>query len=359
MHRCVIHMQKKAAVSGLCSLLGICRTGIYTTQARLALPAVVTKEQVHLQAALEASGHTCGSRRLSKAMQAVGLRMGLQRTRTLMQRLPLRARWRREFKHTTNRKHELPVAENILNGQLNPKQANQAWVCDITYIRPDSGWLYLAAVLDLYSREVTGRSLAASMRAELVSRALAVAATHSPTTSLLTMTPSFSLVEVNFLLQFFAQNMGFSLHPFSDIPVQQWMTLLKHPEVIRHMPLADANWNEAAIAEWAQGKDSQWKENGYGPRAIHIDDRFAGWGGFQQEDGEADFALVLFPEYWGQGSQIFHHFMSRRTELGIESVSILLPPSRLRTRGLSRLGFELVGDVVHGGQRFLKFRITG
>lgn len=153
--------------------------------------------------------------------------------------------------------------------------------------------------------------------------------------------------------------MGLSLHPFSDVPVQQWIALLKHPEVIRHMPLADASWNEAAIAQWAQAKDSQWKDNGYGPLAIRIDGNFAGWGGFQQEDGEADFALVLFPEYWGQGGQIFHHCMSRRTELGIGAVSILLPPSRLRTRGLSRLGFERVADVVHAGQRFLKFRITG
>ncbi|WP_240754376.1 GNAT family N-acetyltransferase [Lampropedia aestuarii] len=166
-------------------------------------------------------------------------------------------------------------------------------------------------------------------------------------------------MELDLFVQFFAHNMGLSLHAFSDIPVQQWMTLLKHPDVIRHMPLADTNWDEAAIAAWAQGKDTQWKENGYGPLAIRMDGQFAGWGGFQQEDGEADFALVLFPEYWGQGSQIFHHFMRCRTALGIETVSVLLPPSRLRTRGLKRLGFEHVADVLHAGQRFHKFRVAG
>jgi hypothetical protein len=153
--------------------------------------------------------------------------------------------------------------------------------------------------------------------------------------------------------------MGLSLHPFSDVPIEHWMTLLNHPDVVRHMPLADANWNEEAVAAWIRGKDSQWIENGYGPLAIRIDHDFAGWGGFQQEDGEADFALVLFPGYWGRGGQIFHHFMSHRMELGIETVSILLPPSRLRTRGLRRLGFEYVGDVEHGEQRFLKFQTTG
>lgn len=126
MHRLVIHMQKKAAVTRLCSLLGISRSGFYAKQVRLAQPVVVTPEQVHLQAAFEASGRTYGSRRLSKVMQAKGLSMGRQRTRTLMKRLQLRARWRRKFKHTTNSKHELPVAQNILNRQFNPKQANQA-----------------------------------------------------------------------------------------------------------------------------------------------------------------------------------------------------------------------------------------
>lgn len=153
--------------------------------------------------------------------------------------------------------------------------------------------------------------------------------------------------------------MGLSLHPFSDVPIAQWMTLLNHPDVVCHMPLADASWNEETVAAWIRGKDSQWIENGYGPLAIRIDHDFAGWGGFQREDGQADFALVLFPRHWGRGGQIFHHFMRRRKGLGIETVSILLPPSRLRTRGLRRLGLDYVGDVEHAGQRFLKFQTTG
>ncbi|ARU04131.1 acetyltransferase [Comamonas serinivorans] len=153
--------------------------------------------------------------------------------------------------------------------------------------------------------------------------------------------------------------MGFSLHAFSDIPIPQWMALLRHPDVIRHMPLADPNWDEDAVAEWVQAKDAQWVDNGHGPLAIRVDGHFAGWGGFQREDGEADFALVLFPAYWGQGGRIVRHFMSRRAELGLEAVNILLPPSRLRTRGLSRLGFQRVGEVMLDGQRFLKFRSPG
>jgi GNAT superfamily N-acetyltransferase len=150
--------------------------------------------------------------------------------------------------------------------------------------------------------------------------------------------------------------MALSLHSFSDIPTDDWQGLLNHPAVIRHMPLASGDWTEDAIAGWARGKDAQWSKNGYGPWAIRIDGHFAGWGGFQMEDGEADLALVLLPEYWGQGARLFRHFMSRRSELGIGPVSILLPPSRSKTRGLARLGFVFVEESVYEGQRFLKFR---
>ncbi|MNT95798.1 hypothetical protein D3C86_1968530 [compost metagenome] len=74
-----------------------------------------------------------------------------------------------------------------------------------------------------------------------------------------------------------------------------------------------------------------------------------------EEDG-ADLALVLLPEYWGQGAMIFRHIMSLRNKLGIGPVSIMLPPSRRRFRGLARLGFQFVGELAYGGQRFLKFR---
>lgn len=153
--------------------------------------------------------------------------------------------------------------------------------------------------------------------------------------------------------------MAFSLHAFSDIATAQWMRLLKHPDVVRHMPLADAGWSDSTVADWVRGKDAQCLDNGYGPSAIRIDGRFAGWGGFQREGAEADFALVLFPEHWGQGGRIFRHFMDHRAEFGIEAVSILLPPSRLRTRGLARWGFQPVGEVMHGNQRFLKFQAPG
>lgn len=152
--------------------------------------------------------------------------------------------------------------------------------------------------------------------------------------------------------------MAFTLHTFSDISVDDWLVLLNHPDVIRHMPLADGGWTERTVADWAKGKDAQWQLNGYGPWSIRMDGSFAGWGGFQKEEDGADLALVLLPKYWGHGAEIVRGFLSRRMELGIGPVSIMLPPSRSRVRGLARLGFAWVGELEYEGQRFLKFRAS-
>lgn len=87
----------------------------------------------------------------------------------------LKARWKRKFIHTTDSRHDLPVAANLLDRRFNPSAPDQAWVADITYVRTGRGWLYLAAVLDLYSRKVVGWTMAPSMPAELVCAALQMA----------------------------------------------------------------------------------------------------------------------------------------------------------------------------------------
>jgi GNAT superfamily N-acetyltransferase len=149
--------------------------------------------------------------------------------------------------------------------------------------------------------------------------------------------------------------MTFTLHPFSAILPADWLLLLTHPDVIRHMPLATESWTEHAVMAWAKGKDAQWQAHGYGPWAIRIDGVFAGWGGFQKEGGEADLALVLLPAFWGCGPALVRACMRRRLALGIGAVSILLPPSRTRVRGLARLGFAFDCEVTYEGRRFLKF----
>lgn len=98
----------------------------------------------------------------------------------------LKTTWTRAFIKTTDSKHNMAVAENILYQNFNPTIANQAWVADITYIQTGSGWLYLAAVMDLYSRKIVGYSLSSRMTADLVCTALQVAVhTRKPSEGLI------------------------------------------------------------------------------------------------------------------------------------------------------------------------------
>lgn len=113
-------------------------------------------------------------------------RDGGHRIRRLMRKHGLRSAWKREFVHTTDSRHALPISPNVLDRQFNPTRPNQAWVADITYIRTRSGWLYLAVVLDLFARKVVGWAMASDMQATLVCRALQLAiAQRQPATGLI------------------------------------------------------------------------------------------------------------------------------------------------------------------------------
>ena len=166
--------EKKACIARLALLLGVSRSGVYAAKhrRRSVRPAPLAAA---VAAAFQASGDTYGSRRVSEALKAQGLAAGRCRTRRLMRQQGLKARWRRKFIHTTNSRHDLPVAENVLNRQFEPACADRAWVADITYIRTARGWVYLAAVMDLYSRKIVGWAMAPSMPAELVCQALQMA----------------------------------------------------------------------------------------------------------------------------------------------------------------------------------------
>ena len=118
---------------------------------------------------------TYGSRRMRSELAKRGLVLGRYKVRKLLNAFNLKTCWKRKFVHTTDSKHTLPVAENLLNRKFNPKALNQAWTSDITYIRTRSGWLYLAVVMDLCSRRVIGWDMEPHMRAELVCRALIMA----------------------------------------------------------------------------------------------------------------------------------------------------------------------------------------
>src|SRR5258708_29339916 len=104
-----------------------------------------------------------------------GFRAGKQRVERLMRDNGIRARHKRRFKATTDSKHALPVAPNLLDRNFQPAAPNQVWSADLTYLWTDEGWLYLAVVLDLFNREVVGWSIKPRMTADIVMDALSMA----------------------------------------------------------------------------------------------------------------------------------------------------------------------------------------
>jgi transposase InsO family protein len=121
------------------------------------------------------SRSTYGSPRMQRALREEGKRHGKVRLRRLMKELNLKPKAARLFKVTTNSQHNKPVAPNILGQRFSPYAANVAWATDITYIRTDEGWLYLATVIDLYSRRIIGWSMGTRLVTKLIIDALAMA----------------------------------------------------------------------------------------------------------------------------------------------------------------------------------------
>jgi putative transposase len=116
-----------------------------------------------------------GAKRITAELRENGERCGKNRVANRMRQLDLRAKAKKKFKATTDSKHNLPVAANLLNRDFTATAPNQKWVGDISYICTDEGWMYLAVVIDLYSRAVIGWSMQPTMSRQLVCDALMMA----------------------------------------------------------------------------------------------------------------------------------------------------------------------------------------
>ena len=116
-----------------------------------------------------------GSPRMVLELRARGFAASKERVERLMRENGIRARHKRRFIVTTDSKHNLPIAPNLLDRNFAPAAPNQVWTSDITYLWTDEGWLYLAIVLDLFNREVVGWSLKPRMTVDIVTDALTMA----------------------------------------------------------------------------------------------------------------------------------------------------------------------------------------
>lgn len=130
---------------------------------------------VHIKAIHAETRAAYGWPRTWKTLLGRGIRVGKERVQKLMKLHGIRAKGKRRFKVTTDSNHDLPVAPNVLNREFMVAEPDKVWVGDITYIATDEGWLFLAVVVDLFSRQVVGWSLRENMTRDIVMDALRMA----------------------------------------------------------------------------------------------------------------------------------------------------------------------------------------
>jgi len=163
-----------APVSVLCRVLEVTRSGFYAWQSRDPSEQVIDDQKLALEIAAihKASGETYGSPRVHAELHAKGLEVSRKRVARLMRELGIKSCRKRRFKATTDSGHKLPVADNVLDREFEVVAPDVAWVTDITYVWTDEGWLYLAAILDLFSRRVVGHAMSERIDRALVLQAL-------------------------------------------------------------------------------------------------------------------------------------------------------------------------------------------
>ena len=170
------HSQRWPVVH-LCRLLEVQRSAYYgwREQPGKVIPVQELAMRRRMKELFMASRSSLGSRTMMKNLRQEGFEIGREWTRRLMQRLNLQVKQKRKYQVTTDSKHQLPVAQNVLNREFSPSAPNQAWGTDITYLWTQQGWIYLAVVIDLYSRRVVGWCMDRRMQKALVIRALLMA----------------------------------------------------------------------------------------------------------------------------------------------------------------------------------------
>ena len=168
---------QKYSIEEMCRILQISRSSYYEwlkrNESRHASKDRELKEKI--RAIFKKYKKRFGSPRIHGELHDLGIRCSKKRVERLMREMGIKARHKRQFKVTTHSNHHYPVAPNLLNRQFKVDVPNRVWTADITYIRTMEGWLYLAAVMDLYSRKIVGWAMSETMTADLAITALKMA----------------------------------------------------------------------------------------------------------------------------------------------------------------------------------------
>jgi putative transposase len=164
----------------MCRVLGVSKSGYFDWLRRDHSPREARKNElvVKIERIHQGSRKTYGSPRVYKVLKGLGEKCSKSMVERLMQENGIRSKMRRKFKATTDSNHRLPVAPNRLKRNFTAKAPNQLWCTDITYLWTDEGWLYLAAIIDVFTRKVVGWAMRDRLTLPLVLDALDMAMTR-------------------------------------------------------------------------------------------------------------------------------------------------------------------------------------
>jgi len=158
----------------MCQVFAVSKSGYYAwrkrTQSKTKRANELLLAKIH--EVFHGSHQRYGSRRVWFELRLRGIICSKNRVARLMRQDELKSRRTRKFKATTNSKHKLPIAPNLINKNFVVKQPNRVWVSDITYLWTWEGWMYLAVIIDLYSRQVVGWAMSTRINKELVLSAI-------------------------------------------------------------------------------------------------------------------------------------------------------------------------------------------
>lgn len=181
--------QETFEISLMCRVLKVSRSGFYAWRKREPSVREMANRELaqEIKVVFEESGQTYGSPRVYAELKAKDIACSRHRVARLMQQNEWQAKQkRRKWVKTTDSAHNLPIAPNLLNREFEAESPNQKWGTDISYIPTDEGWLYVATVMDLFSRRIVGWSMQADMSTALVLNALDMATqTRKPKAGLL------------------------------------------------------------------------------------------------------------------------------------------------------------------------------
>lgn len=197
-------LRLKYPVPIMCRMMGVSTSGYYAWQDR-PLSQHDREElllELEIRAADRRTKQTYGTKRLQHGLAEHGIQVGISRIKRIRTRLGIRCQQKRKFKATTYSKHNLPVAENLLNQQFQISAPNKVWLSDITYIPTDEGWLYVAGHKYLFSHEIVGYAIGERMTGNLITQSLfrAVAVNIRPRDCLTTLIAAPNTVLTNIVI---------------------------------------------------------------------------------------------------------------------------------------------------------------